>query len=106
MVNVYQEGRLIQDIPEGLPNRPHAVPHGTTDVIAGARGGDQYHDAVLTAGSLLAKLAGSSAVHINSRHHQAIDNVGENLRVTGLAPDGIIEAVEWTRDSNLIVGVQ
>jgi putative glutamine amidotransferase len=106
MLNVYQGGSLIQDIPEALPNRPHAVPHGTTDIAAGAKGGDQDHDAVLTAGSMLAKLAGSPVVHINSRHHQAIDRLGENLRVTALAPDEIIEAVEWTGDSNWIVGVQ
>jgi putative glutamine amidotransferase len=106
MLNVYQEGSLIQDIPGVLPNRPHAVPHGTTDLAAGAKGGDQIHDAALTAGSVLAKLAGSSAVHINSRHHQAIDKLGEKLRVTAHAPDGIIEAVEWTGDSNWVVGVQ
>lgn len=106
MLNVYQGGSLIQDIPEALPNRPHAVPHGTTDLAAGAKGGDQEHDAVLTAGSLLAKLAGSSAVHINSRHHQAIDKLGEDLRVTALAPDGVVEAVEWIGGSNWIVGVQ
>jgi putative glutamine amidotransferase len=106
MLNVYQGGSLIQDIPEALPNRPHAVPHGTTDITAGAKGGDQCHDAVLSAGSMLAKLAGSPLLHVNSRHHQAIDRLGENLRVTALAPDGVIEAVEWTGDPNWIVGVQ
>ena len=106
MLNVYQGGSLVQDIPEELSRRPNAVPHGTTDIAAGAKGGDQYHDAVLNAGSLLAKLAGSSVVHINSRHHQAIDRLGENLRVTALAPDGVIEAAEWMGDSNWIVGVQ
>jgi putative glutamine amidotransferase len=106
MLNVYQGGSLIQDIPEALPSRPHAVPHGTTDIAAGAKGGDQYHDAVLTAGSILAKLAGSSVAHINSRHHQAIGRLGESLRVTAVAPDEVIEAVEWTGDSTWIVGVQ
>ena len=106
MLNVFQRGSLIQDIPKELPKRPNAVPHGTTDSAAGAKGGDQYHDANLTAGSILAKLAGSSVVHVNSRHHQAIGRLGENLHVTALAPDEVIEAVEWTGDSNWIVGVQ
>ncbi len=106
ILNVYLKGSLIQDIPDARPDRPQAVPHGTTDLAAGAKGGNQDHDAVLTAGSLLAKLAGSSTAHINSSHHQAIDQPGEKLRVTAHAPDGTIEGVEWTGDSNWVVGVQ
>jgi putative glutamine amidotransferase len=105
-LNVHLKGSLIQDIPEARPNRPHAVPHGTTDLAAGAKSGDQQHDAVLAAGSVLANLAGSSSAHINSSHHQAIDKPGEKLRVTAYAPDGTIEGVEWTGDSNWVVGVQ
>jgi putative glutamine amidotransferase len=106
ILNVHLKGSLIQDIPDGRPDRPQAVPHGTTDLAAGAIGGDQQHDAILSAGSLLAKLAGSSSAHINSSHHQAIDRPGEKLSVTAYAPDGTIEAVEWTGDSNWVVGVQ
>ena len=106
ILNVHLKGTLIQDIPELLPNRPHCVPHGSTDLAAGAIGGDQSHDATLTDRSILATLAGSSSAHINSSHHQAIDKPGEHLRVTAKAPDGIVEAVEWTGDSNWVVGVQ
>ena len=106
ILNVHLKGSLIQDIPDVQPNRPHAVPHGTTDLAAGAKAGDQQHDAVLSDGSVLAKLAGSSTAHINSSHHQAIDQPGEKLRVTAHAPDGTIEGVEWTGDSNWVVGVQ
>ena len=106
ILNVHLKGTLIQDIPEVRPGRPNAVPHGTTDLAVGAKSGDQNHDATLTAGSLLAELSGSSAAHINSSHHQAIDQPGEKLRIAALSPDGIIEAVEWTGDSNWIVGVQ
>jgi putative glutamine amidotransferase len=106
ILNVHLHGSLIQDIPDVRPDRPLAVPHGTTDLAAGAIGGDQNHNAVLTPGSLLAKLAGSTAAHINSSHHQAIDRPGEKLGVVAYAPDGTIEAVEWTGDSNWVVGVQ
>jgi putative glutamine amidotransferase len=106
ILNVHLKGTLIQDIPELRPNRLHAVPHGSTDLAAGAIGGDQSHDATLTDRSILAKLAGSSAAHINSSHHQAIDQPGGKLRVTAQSPDGIIEAVEWNGDSNWVVGVQ
>jgi putative glutamine amidotransferase len=106
ILNVHLHGSLIQDIPDVRPDRPQAVPHGTTDLAAGATGGDQHHDAVLSAGSLLAKLAGASTAPVNSSHHQAIDQPGEKLRVTAHAPDGTVEAVEWTGDSNWVVGVQ
>jgi putative glutamine amidotransferase len=106
ILNVHLKGSLIQDIPDMRPDRPQAVPHGTTDLSAGAKGGDQQHDAVLSPGSLLANLAGSSLAQINSSHHQSIDQPGEKLRVTAHAPDGTIEAVEWTGDSNWVVGVQ
>lgn len=106
ILNVHLKGTLIQDIPDVRPNRPAPVPHGTTDLAAGATSGDQSHDASFAAGSTLAKLAGTSTAHINSSHHQSIDRPGENLRVTARSPDGIIEAVEWTGGHNWIVGVQ
>lgn len=103
-LNVHLKGTLIQDI---RTKNPEALAHGHTDVPPGERkGGDQEHDAVLADGSLLAKLAGSLTAHINSSHHQAIDQPGEKLRVTAHAPDGTIEGVEWTGDSNWVVGVQ
>jgi putative glutamine amidotransferase len=106
ILNVHLKGSLFQDIPAVRPDRPHAVPHGTTDLAAGAVGGDQQHDATLATGSLLAKLAGATTAHINSSHHQAIDQPGEKLCVTAYAQDGTIEGVEWTGDSNWVVGVQ
>jgi putative glutamine amidotransferase len=106
ILNVYLQGSMIQDIPDVLSDRPEAVAHGSTDLAAGAKSGDQAHEAVLAAGSLLAKLAGSSVAHINSSHHQAIDKPGEKLRITARAPDGTVEGVEWTGGSNWVVGVQ
>jgi len=106
ILNVHQKGSLIQDIPDVRPDRPHAVAHGATDLAAGAHSGDQFHGADLASGSLLARLAGASSAQINSSHHQAIDQPGEKLRVTAKAPDGTIEGLEWTGDSNWVVGVQ
>ena len=106
ILNVHQKGSLIQDIPSELAGRSHAVPHGTTDLAAGATSGDQHHAATLENGSLLAYLAGSPSAQINSSHHQAIDRPGKDLRVTAHAPDGTVEAVEWTGGSNWVVGVQ
>ncbi|MCX8056994.1 MAG: gamma-glutamyl-gamma-aminobutyrate hydrolase family protein [Ignavibacteria bacterium] len=32
---------------------------------------------------------------VNSSHHQAVDRVAEELRISAVAPDGVIEALEW-----------
>lgn len=102
-LNVFQGGTLIQDVPT---ERSSSLTHGKTDLAASANTGDLHHPATLTPGSRLAHLNGSTAAEINSSHHQAIDRPGRNLRVTALAPDGIIEAVEYTGDAPWLVGVQ
>ena len=45
-------------------------------------------------GSILADIWGKLDRTVNSRHHQAADELGAALRATAWAPDGIIEAVE------------
>jgi putative glutamine amidotransferase len=102
-LNVFQGGTLIQDVPT---EKPGSLTHGKTDLAASANAGDLHHAATLTPGSRLAHLNGSTTAEINTSHHQAIDRPGQNLRVTAVAPDGIIEAVEYTGEAPWLVGVQ
>jgi putative glutamine amidotransferase len=102
-LNVFQGGTLVQDVPT---EKPGSLTHGKTDLAASANIGDLYHSATLTPGSRLAHLNGSTTAEINTSHHQAIDRPGRNLRVTAEAPDGIVEAVEFTADAPWLVGVQ
>jgi putative glutamine amidotransferase len=102
MLNVHLKGSLIQDI---RTMKPEALAHGHTD-LPPDRKGDAKHAANFAPSSLLANLNGATEAEINSSHHQAIERPGEHLRVAAQAPDGIIEAVEWTGDSNWVVGVQ
>ena len=103
ILNVHLKGTLVQDIPA---ERPGALRHGNTDLPSGVAKGDAVHPATFTPDSRLASLNQGTEAQINSSHHQAIDRPGENLRVTAKAPDGTIEGVEWTGDSNWVVGVQ
>ena len=43
---------------------------------------------------------------VNSVHHQSVHQVGENLRISALSDDGVVEAVELESDENWILGVQ
>ncbi|HXO88668.1 MAG TPA: gamma-glutamyl-gamma-aminobutyrate hydrolase family protein [Candidatus Acidoferrales bacterium] len=99
-LNVHLGGTLLQDIPKVLGTE---IDHDWDDEQAAP---DTLHDAQFETGSQLAELNGSTRAVINSSHHQSIQEPGRGLRVTARAADGVIEAVEWTGDSNWVVGVQ
>ena len=63
------------------------------------------HRVTLTAGGLLASLAGAPEVKVNSLHSQGIDRPAVSLRVEAVAPDGQIEAVSLP-EARFVVGVQ
>ncbi len=97
MLNVRLEGSLLQDIPSELKTQ---IRHSS-----GKSEADPYHPIRIEDGHL-AELAGGSTARVNSSHHQAVQTPGRGLRVTARAPDGVIEAVEWTAGPGWVVGVQ
>lgn len=99
-LNVFLSGTLVQDIPSDLRT---ATQH---DWDSDRGEPEPYHAARVEPGSRLARLAQASEVMVNSSHHQSILEPGRHLRVVSRAPDGVIEAVEWTGDANWVTGVQ
>ncbi len=63
------------------------------------------HLVALTAGGLLAGLAGGLEVMVNSLHSQGIDRLAPGLRVEAVAPDGQIEGASLP-EARFVVGVQ
>jgi len=57
-----------------------------------ARWYDDAHEIALTPGGLLARLAGTTRVAVNSLHHQGIARLAPGLRIEATAPDGLVEA--------------
>src|SRR5487761_681404 len=105
ILNVHLGGSLIQDIPSELRTpRQHPCQHTWKGGSEGAP--EPLHAVQFEPDSRMAKISGGLEAQVNSSHHQSIREAGRNLRVTGLAPDGVIEAVEWTGDSNWVTGVQ
>lgn len=88
LINVSCRGTLVQD----LGARGDEVHENVTGV-------DKRHPVQLLEGTLLAAIAGQERGEANSAHHQAIDRLGEGLRVNSLAADGIIEGIEWAEGS-------
>ena len=73
------------------------VEHGGTmvqDVEADSIHRNSIHDVSIETGSALAEAVGGVHLPVSSYHHQAVDRVGEGLRVVGTAPDGVVEALE------------
>jgi len=98
-MNVFLGGTLVQDIPTEVYTKiQHSWP--------GQDAPEPQHPVLFEPGSRLARLAGAGAGRVNSSHHQSVLDPGRNLRVVARAPDGVIEAVEATGNSGLIMGVQ
>jgi putative glutamine amidotransferase len=97
-LNVSRGGTLIQDIGSQLANpikHEQGVPRDRPS-----------HQIRMSKTSLVATLAGTENVQVNSHHHQAIQNVGRELVATAWAADGLVEAVEDVRSSRFALGVQ
>jgi putative glutamine amidotransferase len=97
VLNVLLGGTLDQHI----TGRAGLIGHGTP----GVEGGATLHEIELDPDSRLGAAMGTTTAECSSHHHQAVDRLGEGLRVTVRAPDGIIEGIELAGDA-WIVGAQ
>ncbi len=97
LINVLRGGTLIQDLGEQGDKTHEAV--GDEDMRHGVR---------VLRDSLLHGIAGEEAGEANSAHHQAIDGLGEGLKVNCRADDGTIEGIEWSdpADKPFMLAVQ
>lgn len=68
------------------------------------RRGATTHDVLIHPETQLRKILGTDHVMVNTRHIQAVCDVGAGLRVSATAPDGVIEAIE--DETGRLIGVQ
>lgn len=87
VMNVALGGTLYTHIPDQLPNAlDHAYPGNKRTILV--------HEVKLEEGTHIAEVMGEPIVKVNSLHHQGLKDIAPSLRVTGYAPDGLVEAVE------------
>lgn len=96
--NVHRGGSLIQDIASEMP-KAHKHEQG-------APRERHSHHVNIQPESLLASLAGGLRAPVNSHHHQALEQLGGGLQAAAWSSDGLIEAVEDTREGRWALGVQ
>ena len=87
VLNVALGGTLYTHIQDQLPNSlDHAYPGNKRTVLV--------HEVKLEEGTRIADVMGEPILKVNSLHHQGLKDIAPSLRVTGLASDGLVEAVE------------
>ena len=97
LINVVLGGTLIQHIEDEVSGHVlHEQPNPRDE---------PGHVVKVTAGTLLHKLTGVAELAVNSAHHQAVKEVGADVAVNAVAPDGVIEGIE-SRIHRFCLGVQ
>ena len=87
LVNVGLGGSLYTHIPDQHPNAiDHTYPGNMRTVLA--------HEVKIEEGTRTAEIFREPILQVNSLHHQGLKDVASELRITGYAPDGLVEAVE------------
>lgn len=97
ILNVYHQGSLWQDLSYN-PNITvkHSQDHGPTITT---------HSVSIAENSMLEAILKTNNLRVNSFHHQAIKELGSDLKVSALASDQVIEAFEH-KNYPFLVGIQ
>ncbi|NLN05797.1 MAG: gamma-glutamyl-gamma-aminobutyrate hydrolase family protein [Clostridiaceae bacterium] len=95
VLNVALEGTLYQDLPTQL-----GINH--RDLSPLLEGG---HDVSILKDTPLYRIVNEDTIKVNTRHHQAIKNLGNGLSVMAVSNDDVIEAV-YMPEKKYVLGVQ
>ena len=90
-INVMRGGKLIQHLPDAVGHETHT--------------GGTLEDYSIDDTSKLSAAAGATAMKGKSYHHQAIGELGSDLRIVARHQDGTVEAIE-APDKPWLIGVQ
>ncbi len=97
LLNVVYGGTLHQHLGDLDGLGAHGVPGG---------GGSAANDITIDDESLLARVTGTTTARGECHHHQAVDRVGDGLRVVARTADGVVEGLELDEPGQWLVAVQ
>ena len=96
LLNVYLGGSLIHDIPDVLKLSGHGnIKSATKD--GSVKKKDQHHKITIKKDSMLGTLCPAGSGEVNSSHHQAIEEIPDELMKTATAEQEVVEALEWKK---------
>ena len=100
-INVAMGGSLRQSLPA------NSIDHECSAPCEGFKDDPAFmHPLQIEEGGILASLFKEPRIQVNSLHEQALDHLGEGLRVEARAPDGLVEAISATTPHPFFLGVQ
>lgn len=97
LINVFFGGTLIQDINSQKNTKILHSQTAPRDVAT--------HKIKIKKDSIISDIFGTSA-EVNSFHHQAINKLSKDFKITSEANDGIVESIEYKKKDRFIFGVQ
>lgn len=98
VLNVVAQGTLYQDVGSQIDTPLCHVAVGQPREWA-------VHPVALVSGTRLAALLGPEVGWVNSWHHQAIKDVGQDIDIAAMSPDDLVEAIE-VRQHRFALAVQ
>jgi putative glutamine amidotransferase len=96
LINARLGGTILADAQTQLGVGPHTSGDN--------RGRPVEHPVALEPGTVIAELVGRRRLPTNSFHVQAVERLGQGLRLAGRSSDGVVEALESA--DGLLLGVQ
>lgn len=104
-LNVVMGGTLYPRVHEINGRDDHRRPDGPIEVQYGPK-----HTLNLTDGGLLGDIVKSAGLKkplsVNSLHYQAVNDLGQGLRIDAVAPDGTVEAMSLEKPNGFMLAVQ
>ena len=97
--NVFQGGTLWQDLPSQVQGVLEHRPDGPDDSMA-------HPIRLLARQETFAEILGVETTEVNSRHHQAVRNLGRQIIRVAESPDGVLEVLALDRQDWWVKGVQ
>ncbi len=97
--NVFQGGTLWQDLPSQVQGVLEHQPDGPDDSMA-------HPIRLLARQETFAEILGVETTEVNSRHHQAVRNLGRQIIRVAESPDGVLEVLALDRQDWWVKGVQ
>ena len=97
VLNVAMGGSLVQDIVTEIKG---ALRHQQNVAAV-----EPSHPVTIAKGTRLHKIVKEPMIRVNSSHHQAVKSLGHGLVVNAVAPDGVVEGLEYPQ-CGFALGVQ